>query len=474
LEIVPNSLLESPEVTKVSQSSNALPEPEEEVAPEIGDCREDAPRPSPPPEQQNVVEQSKVLVHDKAEVEERLLLERGPFELLSERRKARLIEVERASNAQCTLDAAGQAVCLRGTASAVLHARQMLEELHIEWVDIARAAWAVLLQSRTSPDGHLSRLQAASQCTIVVDRKESKVRIAGTSSQADVAQSWLWQLHESCDEARVRLSCGPKAAAMLAMEVEAATEGVKVDVTSQNGACSAHVYGLCNEVQCAVEQLRAGSVHSPVSTNESTTVGTDLSDKSRSPNSSARGASADPLTGVEQPGLRTPSNWTSTSARGRSPAARPQVEDGWQRQKQKGPAQMLPNGAILVSNGANEGAPPMQTGPGNRDSQYHRQLKGTPPRAARREEGSLQESAAHARQELASTPSGMQFEDPGASSLAARLAREFPTARIFVGSPDEPALWQESRGEAGSNVGRLELQMQRLKELLDKSRAEPL
>lgn len=64
---------------------------------------------------------------------------------------------------------------------------------------------------------------------------------------------------------------------------------------------------------------------------------------------------------------------------------------------------------------------------------------------------------------------GAESEDEGALSLAARLAAQFPSARIIIGAPDE----QPRMLEAGT-PGRLERQMQRLKDLLEEDRQERL
>merc|ERR1719221_2431794 len=60
-------------------------------------------------------------------------------------------------------------------------------------------------------------------------------------------------------------------------------------------------------------------------------------------------------------------------------------------------------------------------------------------------------------------------EDSGAVSLAETLARQFPSARIIIGAPDEQ---QQARGAHAAHGGedRLEVQMKRLKELLEEDK----
>jgi len=241
-------------------------EPEEEVAPD-GDI--------------NGAQQPRQALSEEESV--MLSLEKAPFELLSERRKARLLELERSSGAKFTLDSARQAVHINGRASQVAEARQLIEDLCVEWVQVAEPVWAVLLRSRDRATGHLSVLQALTpQCSVVVDRSSSRVRVAGTAQQVECAQAWLCRMHEDCDTAEVWLGPHVKSPDLLATEAEANSLEVHVEVQRQRGGCVARVQGTTWEVQRVAGVLRAAASQSPSRTGS--TAGTpcrlELSDKS--------------------------------------------------------------------------------------------------------------------------------------------------------------------------------------------------
>lgn len=394
-------------------------EPEEEAAPD-GDTK----------------------LEDKQEVKERLLLERGPFELLAERRKARLLEIGAASGARCTLDRLERSVQLSGSAAAVAAAHKLVAELCVEWVQVAEPVWTVLLQGRDSPGGHLSRLQKEARCRVVVDRASARVRVAGTLAQVEAAQSWLWRLHEDCDCVQLWLGPHVDAPEALAAEAEAGSPSVRVDVQRQCcGGYSARVQGLTREVLRAVETVRAAALQSPTLTG-STAAADGLSEESGGSSNSAGSnlgrAGQGPLPGVAagcgyDSGARTPSDWGDG---GEAPA---QERLLWERDVNEEDATALMPAPFVPACACS----PTRTG-----------------------EASFATLLPHHEERA-------RAEDDGAMSLAERLAQEFPSARIIIGAPDEQQQRLSRRGEPCS-AGRLELQMKRLKQLLEQDKARPL
>jgi hypothetical protein len=132
-------------------------------------------------------------------VEVRFPIEKGPFDLLSERRNARLLEIERTSRARCALDIAAQAVRLSGSVCAVAAARRAMEDLCAQWIEVADNVWRVLLQSQKSEKGYLCRMQEETGCSILVDPHTPRIRLAGSTKEAEAAQFWLWQLYDKCE-----------------------------------------------------------------------------------------------------------------------------------------------------------------------------------------------------------------------------------------------------------------------------------
>jgi len=316
---------------------------------------------------------------------------------------------------------------------------------------VADPVWAVLLRSRNCPGGHLRKLQTEAQCSVVVDRTSARIRVAGTTKQVEAAQAWLWRLHEDCDSVQVWLGPHVRAPEALASEAEARSLGVRVDLRRQRGGgCMARVQGLAPEVQKAVEVLRSAALQSPMFMGGSTTAGTDgLSETGRSSQSAGScGGCADKNVPVDKPkdegldsGTRTPSDWGD--------AATPRAQVG--------------------AKGASGGvASPVAGGPGGAVVGTQLRLDAAPFTPSRDAAG-LRSSAPSFTPQPHERPS--RTED-GAMSLAERLAQQFPSARIIVGAPDEMLL-AESQNPPGS-VGRLELQMKRLKDLLEQDKARAL
>jgi len=65
-------------------------------------------------------------------------------------------------------------------------------------------------------------------------------------------------------------------------------------------------------------------------------------------------------------------------------------------------------------------------------------------------------------------------EGNSSNSLADLLAQQFPTARIIVGAPDEQQKTASEVQAEQPREGRLEMQMNKLKELLERDRARPV
>jgi len=78
------------------------------------------------------------------------------------------------------------------------------------------------------------------------------------------------------------------------------------------------------------------------------------------------------------------------------------------------------------------------------------------------------------RQAPAPTPGCGKIQGPSGSSLAELLAQQFPSARIIVGAPEELEKQAEPETPAPEPEppNALEVQMRRLKELLEKDRGK--
>jgi len=264
-------------------------------------------------------------------------------------------------------------------------------------------------------------------------------------------QEWLLQLTARCDSIEVWLGTRVKDPEALVAEVEAGSLSIKVELLAKapdNGQI-AQIFGLAEEVQRAAEILRSAlQIPSPTPTHGSTaTTAADFEISSEA--------------GSPRKGDQTPSDWGEAEPTAESPLAL--LQRNWLQSRTDQAAEQYPTRGDWeeVDSLQNSWAPAWtdlsaeqltESAAGQGSSEWGEAgSSSTSPLAL------LQSNWAPTR-----APTALDEEDAPAVSLAEQLARQFPSARIIIGAPDE----------RGGPTDMLEVQMQRLRKLLDQDAVE--
>jgi len=504
----------SPTISTASSTSLAsahavMPEPEQELAP-ISPSLDSKCGGSP--------QKDRTLAED-LDFDEVVLLDKGPFDLLGEKRKVRLVNIEQCSGVKCVLDVASQAVRLHACDPEQLQmAKRLVEELTVEWINLAEPSWTVLFKGRMSPSGPLSRLQADCHCSVVLDRGAFRIRIGGDKMETEAAQAWLQELHGGCDAIRVPLGSHVKAPESLVLEAENMSDSVGVSlVLKDKGSSSARVCGLAVDVCRVVDFLRSSTsapepsakrmtgpraddqlssaripLRKPASKTESSLR---MSPRDSSPPASRVRSSAVKVRFACDEGDASVDDsdagcFAATTSQKSRPAAGRVVhehrshERPSSRQNQSSSVRQVVRDVAAsiredrLSTDAvswrEHGAGQASFSSPTRKSSNYSSSTGSEilagPMATSRE-------ISTAMPMVSVTANALEHLNDGASTMAARLAREFPCARIIIGAPDEPLPPASQLVEVpfANSLGTpisLEGKMQRLQELIEQGRGE--
>lgn len=132
---------------------------------------------------------------DNNKIELSVSLDDGALLALAERKNARLIEIAKASNATCVLDAPASAVLVCGPALGVTVAQNMLQELRSQWTDVSEPVWNTIKGNRSQ----LHLWQTETGCSIKLDNSAPRIRLTGFSHEVRAISDKLWELHKSSD-----------------------------------------------------------------------------------------------------------------------------------------------------------------------------------------------------------------------------------------------------------------------------------
>jgi len=460
---------------------------------------------------------SDAIIEAVDQVEVRVPLEKEVFDMLNRRKKSRLANIEKTCRARCFLDKSGQSVRISGTACVVAAARGMVEDLCVQWIDIADSVWAVLLSSQDSGSSHVSRLQDETHCSIVVDRDRPRIQVAGSTRQTEQAQMWLLQLSDKCQSSQVSLPSHVKSPKSLASRLESAGSCIRVSVERNQSGFMAHISGLATEVQRAIDMVNSEALPSPTRTDASTSIGS----VNRTPSLSLTSPTDSPHEDIRK-GRQTPSDWGGSTPRGlrddsselsqvESPKLgatldspkcspkrilppRPQEAPSMPESTEVSYGSTAPasSSSDISYSGAYPGmmnicpdVMPFMPGAENHHvagSCYFMPMPMIPlgmgataqfPQMMHYSGEMFPHGFSNGNpfcQEphLQGSQGSPSKEDEGAKSLAARLAEKFPSARIHIGAPDaqEPPAVQEKK----QPIDGLEAKMRRLRELLGESK----
>eukprot|EP00930_Biecheleria_cincta_P027510 TRINITY_DN19314_c0_g1_i1.p1 TRINITY_DN19314_c0_g1~~TRINITY_DN19314_c0_g1_i1.p1 ORF type:complete len:1890 (+),score=348.77 TRINITY_DN19314_c0_g1_i1:52-5670(+) len=182
-----------------------------------------------------------------------VLLEKEVFSLLGERRKARLLAIEASSGAQCRLEASRQSVLVSGLDLEICSAKQMLLALCVQWIEVTEPAWVVLWRGRSERTGHLRRLEEEVHCSVLLERESCRLRVAGTSQEVESARLWLHELESECDSAEVHFRVETSAEVLHRAEVGL----VGVQQRRKGAWWTVRAFGIKDDVRRAVDVLQS-------------------------------------------------------------------------------------------------------------------------------------------------------------------------------------------------------------------------
>eukprot|EP00928_Gymnodinium_smaydae_P041081 TRINITY_DN27815_c0_g1_i1.p1 TRINITY_DN27815_c0_g1~~TRINITY_DN27815_c0_g1_i1.p1 ORF type:complete len:1835 (-),score=414.23 TRINITY_DN27815_c0_g1_i1:114-5618(-) len=405
----------------------------------------------------------------EADADETLLLERGPFELLHRCRRARLLELQTLTGARCTLDRVGQAVRLQGAAAAVALAREHISELCSEWVSVdGLQEYCDLFLTQGQGNVNLARLQRETRCGATADAERPRVRVAGTPEEVAAAKEWM--LHFCCEQAERKATAiiAPSAVGAAPAPNGASTGAGKAKVAKpQPSALPEQRRSRSWTREPAVRAKAATATAAPAvaSVAAPATNPTNMFAES----SAAKGGpelcgGADCRTPSPEPGQHDGHHDHSFQGH----AAATMDADSWQWQVPAaaaayfaGDVDAAGGGAFLVGD-----CVPYFGEVGDASGLTY---AATDPSAVYFD-GDPAPYAFHGDEYAGAF--GADFNEAPASSLAEQLAKEFPSARIIVGAPEALQEALPLQGQIEDN--RLEAQMRRLGELLDRSRSEKL
>jgi len=325
------------------------------------------------------------------------------------------------------------------------------------WIEVADSVWKLLLQGSGSAGSSLSHLEEECGCSVTVDCTSPWIMVNGTELQTEKAQTLLWQLLDTCDSSNAQ-------AAHAKSTCDSSNAGpsgqAKAPRNRRRGNRSGHVdtheeQAKPTVVPNIVVARRLASPDSSTPSEEAPKLpryGRGDSSSSTTPNSVREQWPGSPSTG----GSDFASDYTGNGG-AMSPDAMPFIVDSTGQNNPYYFAQMGMNGSAYYGAENSAGWYSGQQWPNTPGELAGRQLLNAANGGSQRQAGSA-------------------LADKGGKSMAARLAEEFPSARIIIGAPDSqeapapppPPLPQKP--EVQANGDGLECKMRKLQDLLAQGR----